>query len=76
MPTPHEKYFISQHYKLNSAYENLNSVEAVYDYLFFTSILMTWAHYVRRTLETLSILAHYYIHLIQFIRQQSTYHES
>ena len=34
MQTPIEKYSIPQLYRLNPAYQNLNSAEAVYDYLF------------------------------------------
>ena len=38
---------------------------------------MTWAHQVSRThtRQTLSILACYYIHLNQFIGQDSAHHE-
>ena len=47
---PHEKYFIPQHYRLKPAYQNIDIVEAIYDCLYFRSILMTWAHHVKCTL--------------------------
>ena len=50
MKTLHEKYFIPQYYRLIPAYENPNSMEAIYGYLFTASILMTRALYVERTL--------------------------
>ena len=54
MYTPCEKYVVPLQYRLKTADQNLISVEHIYDYLFFASIMLTWAHHVEHTLARYS----------------------
>ena len=61
---------------LYPAYENHNRMEAIYDYLYYVNSDDLDPPCRTHTRETWSILVCYYVHLNQFLSQNSVYHES